>query len=78
MLRVLTITSLRFFTLDLIKHITYQTNLYVTQRDIATTFKTDENEMLTIIVILLYMEYICSLSSLDDYWGPVYKSPTSG
>ncbi|KAL1260041.1 hypothetical protein QQF64_007868 [Cirrhinus molitorella] len=34
----------RYFSPQVIKHITYQTNLYATQKDINTTFTTTEEE----------------------------------
>ena len=58
----------RFFSLELIKHITYQTNLYATQKDINTTFNTNEKEIQHFVAILLYMG-IVTCPSLDDYWA---------
>ncbi|KAA0196450.1 hypothetical protein HAZT_HAZT000793 [Hyalella azteca] len=45
----------KFFNLQLIQHITYQTNLYATQKDVSTTFATTDEEIRTFIAILLYM-----------------------
>lgn len=57
-----------FFTPALINHIAHRTNLYATQRDVATTSTTDENGILSLVAILLYMG-VCSLTSLDDFWA---------
>ncbi len=64
----------RFISPELIKHIAYQTNLYATQTDVATTFSTDENEILIFVAILLYMG-ICNQPSLDDYWAMTTRVP---
>ena len=64
----------RFFSPQLIKHITYQTNLYATQKDVATTFSTTDDEILTFISILLYMG-IVECPSLDDYWAMDTRVP---
>lgn len=64
----------RFFSPELIKHIVYQTNLYGTQKDVATTFSTDESEILSFLAILLYMG-VCNLPSLDDYWAIASRVP---
>ncbi|KAL1250768.1 hypothetical protein QQF64_018564 [Cirrhinus molitorella] len=57
----------RYFSPQVIKHITYQTNLNATQKDINTTFTTTEEEMRNFVAILLYMG-ISELPSIDDYW----------
>lgn len=64
----------KFFTHQLIKHITYQTNLYATQKDVATTFSTTDDEILTFIAILLYMGVV-ECPSLDDYWAMKTRVP---
>lgn len=64
----------KFFTPQLIKHITYQTNLYATQKDIATTFTTTDDEIHTFIAILLYMGVV-ECPSLDDYWAMSTRVP---
>ncbi|KAK3885607.1 hypothetical protein Pcinc_010198 [Petrolisthes cinctipes] len=64
----------RFFTLQLIKHITYQTNLYATQKDVGTTFSTTEHEISNFVAILLYMGVV-QLPSLDDYWAMDTRVP---
>ncbi|KAF3840259.1 hypothetical protein F7725_018976 [Dissostichus mawsoni] len=40
----LTMYFTRYFGPEVVTHITYQTNLYGTQKDINTTFTTNENE----------------------------------
>lgn len=62
-----------YFIPDLIKHITYQTNLSATQNDTATTFKTDENEILFFVAILLYMGVQSAV--LGGLLGPIYSPP---
>ncbi|KAL1250766.1 hypothetical protein QQF64_018562 [Cirrhinus molitorella] len=57
----------KYFSPQVIKHITYQTNLNATQKDINTTFTTTEEEMRNFVAILLYMG-ISELPSIDDYW----------
>ena len=64
----------RFFSPQLIKHITYQTNLYAAQKDVATTFSTTDDEILAFISILLYMG-IVECPSLDDYWAMDTRVP---
>ena len=39
----------KFFSPQLIKHITYQTNLYAVQRDVSTTFSTTEEEIMKFV-----------------------------
>lgn len=45
----------RYFSPQVIKHITYQTNLYATQKNVNTTFTTTEDEMVKFVAILMYM-----------------------
>ncbi|GLD46317.1 piggyBac transposable element-derived protein 3-like protein [Lates japonicus] len=68
----------RYFSPQVIKHITYQTTLYATQKDINTTFTTTEDEMLPPTVIfadnfftsLGLVRYLkdknCSYTTSDD------------
>ena len=58
----------RYFSPELVKHITYQTNLYATQKDVSTSFSTDDNEIMNFVAILLYLG-IVECPSLDDYWA---------
>ncbi|KAJ8372580.1 hypothetical protein AAFF_G00281240 [Aldrovandia affinis] len=58
----------RYFSPQVIEHITYQTNLYATQMDVNTTFTTTEDEVMTFVAILIYMG-ISELPSVDDYWA---------
>ncbi|KAG7268285.1 hypothetical protein CRUP_036733 [Coryphaenoides rupestris] len=44
----------RYFSAQLIEHMTYQTNLYATQKDVNTTFITNEDKMMTFVAILIY------------------------
>ena len=64
----------KFFTPDLIQHITYHTNLYAAQKDISTSFTTDTTEILNFIAILLYMGVV-ECPSLDDYWAMDTRVP---
>lgn len=64
----------RYFSPHVINHITYQTNLYATQKDVNTTFTTTEDEMTTFVAILLYMG-IYELPSIDDYWAMETRVP---
>ncbi|XP_036008037.1 piggyBac transposable element-derived protein 3 [Fundulus heteroclitus] len=64
----------RYFDDQIIRHITYQTNLYAAQKDINTTFTTNENEILTFVAILIYMG-IVELPSVDDYWAIETRVP---
>uniref|UniRef100_A0A3P9JJR6 PiggyBac transposable element-derived protein domain-containing protein n=1 Tax=Oryzias latipes TaxID=8090 RepID=A0A3P9JJR6_ORYLA len=64
----------RYFDDQIIRHITYQTNLYAAQKDINTTFTTNENEILTFVTILIYMG-IVELPSVDDYWARETRVP---
>ncbi|KAK5925562.1 hypothetical protein CgunFtcFv8_018077 [Champsocephalus gunnari] len=45
----------RYFGPAIVTHITYQTNLYATQKDINTTFTTNDNEIMTFLSILMFM-----------------------
>ncbi|RXN14547.1 piggyBac transposable element-derived 3-like protein [Labeo rohita] len=62
------------FSPQVIKHITYQTNLYATQKDVNTTFTTTEDKMRNFVAILLYMG-ISELPSIDDYWAMETRVP---
>uniref|UniRef100_A0A673LD19 PiggyBac transposable element-derived protein domain-containing protein n=1 Tax=Sinocyclocheilus rhinocerous TaxID=307959 RepID=A0A673LD19_9TELE len=64
----------KYFSPHVIKHITYQTNLYATQKDVNTTFTPTEDEARTFVAILLYMG-ISELPSIDDYWAMETKVP---
>uniref|UniRef100_A0A3Q3SSJ6 PiggyBac transposable element-derived protein domain-containing protein n=1 Tax=Mastacembelus armatus TaxID=205130 RepID=A0A3Q3SSJ6_9TELE len=63
----------RYFDLQIIKHITYQTNLYVTQKDMNTTFTTTEDEMMHFVAVMTYMGI--AEPSIDDYWALVTRVP---
>ncbi|CAG6016111.1 unnamed protein product [Menidia menidia] len=63
----------RYFDNQIIRHITYQTNLYAAQ-DINTTFTTNKNEILAFVTILIYMG-IVELPSVDDYWAIETRVP---
>ncbi|XP_062372032.1 piggyBac transposable element-derived protein 3-like [Sardina pilchardus] len=58
----------RYFSDEVISHITYQTNLYATQMDINTTFATTEDEIMNFVAILMYMG-IAELPAVEDYWA---------
>ena len=58
----------KFFNLELLDLIVYQTNLYARQRNVATTFSIDANEMLVFIGCLIYMGVI-HCPSIEDYWS---------
>uniref|UniRef100_A0A3B3H8F7 PiggyBac transposable element-derived protein domain-containing protein n=1 Tax=Oryzias latipes TaxID=8090 RepID=A0A3B3H8F7_ORYLA len=64
----------RYFDDQIIRHITYQTNLYAAQKDINITFTANENEILTFVTILIYMG-IVELPSVDDYWARETRVP---
>lgn len=64
----------RYFGPQVIEHITYQTNLYATQKDVNTTFTTTKDEMMNFVAILLYMG-IAKLLSVDDYWAMETRVP---
>lgn len=65
---------LKLFPLEVIDHIVYQTNLYVKQKDINTSFATNRDEIMNFIGLLLYMG-VCDLPSLDDYWAKETRVP---
>lgn len=65
---------LKLFPLEVIDHIVYQTNLYVKQIDINTSFATNRDEIMNFIGILLYMG-VCELPSLEDYWANETRVP---
>ncbi|GAA6232932.1 piggyBac transposable element-derived protein 2-like [Lates japonicus] len=65
---------IRYFDAQIISHITYQTNLYATQKDINTTFSTNENEIMTFLAILIYMGVV-ELPSVEDYWAMETRVP---
>ncbi len=60
----------KYFSPRVIKHVTYQTNLYATQKDVNTTTK----EVRNFVAILLYMG-ISERSSIDDYWAMETRVP---
>ncbi|XP_034018956.1 piggyBac transposable element-derived protein 3-like [Thalassophryne amazonica] len=64
----------RYFDAQMISHITYQTNLYAAQKDINTTFTTNENEVMTFLAILIYMGVV-QLPSIEDYWAMETRVP---
>ncbi|KAJ8372586.1 hypothetical protein AAFF_G00281300 [Aldrovandia affinis] len=64
----------RYFSPQVIEHITYQTNLYATQMDVNTTFTTTEDEVMTFVAILICMG-ISELPSIDDYWAMDTRVP---
>ena len=68
---------LKFFNEELVKKITYETNLYARQQCISTKFSTDEEEILKFMGILMYMG-VSSLPSIGDYWSTclLYTSPS--
>lgn len=53
----------RYFSLQRIQHIVYQTNLYASQKDINTTFTTNVDEMMNFVAVLVYMGIAELLSS---------------
>ncbi|KAF3854125.1 hypothetical protein F7725_014813 [Dissostichus mawsoni] len=59
---------------DRFRHITYQTNLYTTQKDINTTFTTNEKERMTFLTILMYMG-IAELPAVEYYWIMETRDP---
>ena len=58
----------RFFSSEMIKHITYQTNLYASQFDVNSTFFNTEKEVMNFIGLLIHMG-INVLPSSDDHWA---------
>lgn len=65
---------LNLFPLEVIDHIVYQTNLYVKQKDINTSYATSMAEIMNFIGILLYMGVV-ELPSLEDYWTNETRIP---
>lgn len=63
-----------FFSAQLMKHITYQMNLYATQRDVNTTFQTTEDEIVNFVAVLLYMGVV-QCPALDGYWAMCTRVP---
>ena len=63
-----------FFNDGLMEHISYQSNLYATQKSVNTTFTTSPQEIMNFIAILLYMG-VMPLPSLDDYWSLKTRVP---
>uniref|UniRef100_A0A4W6C6T3 PiggyBac transposable element-derived protein domain-containing protein n=1 Tax=Lates calcarifer TaxID=8187 RepID=A0A4W6C6T3_LATCA len=63
---------IRYFDAQIISHITYQTNLYAAQKDINTTFSTNENEIMTFLAILMG---VVELPSVEDYWAMETRVP---
>ncbi|XP_076035777.1 uncharacterized protein LOC143021873 isoform X2 [Oratosquilla oratoria] len=64
----------KYFSSQFIDHITYQTNLYATQKDINTTFKTTSDEVMNFRSILIYMG-IVELPAVSDYWAMETRIP---
>lgn len=58
----------RYFSPQLIREITYQTNLYATQKDVNTSFTTCDDEVMNFIAILIFMG-ICKVPAVEDYWA---------
>lgn len=58
----------KFFNLELLDAIVYQTNLYAIQRNISTKFSIDANELLVFIGCLIYMGVV-QCPSIEDYWA---------
>ena len=52
----------KFFSPQLIKHITYQTNLYATQKDIATSFTTTDEEITILGAFFLIFRHFINFS----------------
>lgn len=64
----------QMFSPNLLAHITFQINLYAKQRDVNTTFLTDEIEVKKFIGVLLYMG-VCNLPAIEDYWANETRVP---
>lgn len=64
----------KYFNVQVIRHITYQTNLYAAQKGINTTFTTNEKEIMIFLAILIYMGLV-ELPSVDDYWARETRVP---
>lgn len=63
-----------YFSPHVMEYITYQTNLYASQKDINTTFTTGVDEMMNFVAILTYMG-IVQLPSVADYWAMETRVP---
>ena len=64
----------QLFSSSLIEHIVDQTNLYAKQRDVNTTFSTNEMEIRKFIGILICTG-ICHLPAIEDYWADETRVP---
>ena len=64
----------RFFSPQLIQHITDQTNLYATQKDISNSFCTTDEEIMHFLAILIYMGN-SEMASVWDYLSMETKVP---
>ena len=62
------------FDMDLVEHLVYQTNLYARQINLRTPFKTDTEEMIVFLGILLYMGVV-HLPCIEDYWALETRVP---
>ena len=62
------------FPNDVIEHITYQTNLYARQKNIATKFSTTNDEIVQFLGLLMFMG-VGQYPSLDDYWAQETRVP---
>lgn len=56
------------FTVDLIDHDVYQTNLCAQQNDVKTTFSINKHELLIFFCTVIYVS-TCTLPSIEDYWA---------
>ena len=65
---------LDMFSPDLIEDIVYQTNLYVRQKDVSSTFQIDRHEFVVFLGIIIYMG-VCDLPAIEDYWAAMTKVP---
>lgn len=64
----------QYFSPEIIKHITYKTNLPATQNDVNTAFTTTEDEMKNFLALLIYMG-VAELPSVDNYWPMATRVP---
>ena len=62
------------FPLEMVDHITHQTNLYARQKSIVSSFVTSKDEIVQFLGILMYMG-IGQYPSLDDYWATETRVP---
>ena len=62
------------FPPSLLERIVHQTNLYAKQRDVNSSFTTNEEEMRKFVGILMYMG-ICNLPAIEDYWAHETRVP---